>query len=71
MKKGLGLISRLKNKRGAVAVIVAILLAVLIGFTALSVDVGHLYVVHNELQNAADAGALQVPEFCITEVVPK
>jgi Flp pilus assembly protein TadG len=58
MKKGLGLISRLKNKRGAVAVIVAILLAVLIGFTALSVDVGHLYVVHNELQNAADAGAL-------------
>jgi Flp pilus assembly protein TadG len=58
MKKKLGLTSRLKNQRGAVAVIVAILLAVFIGFTALVVDVGHLYVVGNELQNGSDAGAL-------------
>ncbi|MHC4322014.1 MAG: pilus assembly protein TadG-related protein, partial [Planctomycetota bacterium] len=67
MKKGLGLISRLNNKRGVVAVIVGILLVVLIGFTALSVDVGHLYVVHNELQNAADAGALAGARFLYTE----
>jgi hypothetical protein len=30
----------------------------LVGFVALAIDVGHLYVVRNELQNAADAGAL-------------
>ena len=46
------------NKRGAVAIYVAILLPVLIGFAALAVDVDHVYGVRNELQNAADAGAL-------------
>jgi hypothetical protein len=30
----------------------------LVSFVALAIDVGHLYVVRNELQNAADAGAL-------------
>ena len=67
MKKGPGLISRLKNERGATAVLVSILMVVFIGFTALAVDVGHLYVVHNELQNAADAGALAGARFLHTE----
>ncbi|MHC4321966.1 MAG: pilus assembly protein TadG-related protein [Planctomycetota bacterium] len=67
MNKGPGLISRLKNERGATAVIVSILMAMLLGFTALAVDVGHLYVVRNELQNGADAGALAGARFLYTE----
>lgn len=43
---------------GATAVFVALILVILIGFTALAVDIGHLYGVRNELHNAADAGAL-------------
>ena len=57
------LIPGLKSERGAVAVIVAILIALFIMFTALAVDIGHLYVAHNELQNAADAGALAGARF--------
>ncbi len=34
------------------------LLVVLIGFAALVIDLGMLFVVRGELQNAADAGAL-------------
>jgi len=66
MKKGRGLISRLKNERGATVVLVSILMVLFIGITALSVDVGHLYVAHNELQNAADAGALAGARFLYT-----
>lgn len=46
------------NNKGVVAPLVAIFLVVFIGFMALAIDVGHLYVVRNELQNAADAAAL-------------
>ncbi len=46
------------DERGAVGVVVAAILAVLIGFTALVIDLGWLFVVRGELQNAADAGAL-------------
>lgn len=38
--------------------VLGILVIVVLGFVALGVDVGHLYLVRNELQNAADAGAL-------------
>jgi len=44
--------------KGAVSVIVAILMTVLIGFAALAVDVAYVFLIKNELQNAADAGAL-------------
>ena len=47
-----------KGNSGAVAIIMALCLVMFIGFTALAIDIGHLYVVKNELQNAADAGAL-------------
>ena len=47
-----------KQERGAVLVLVGVLMFVLIGFAALAIDLGHLYVVRNELQNAADSGAL-------------
>ena len=36
----------------------AIGLLSLLGFAALAIDVGYLFVVRNELQNAADAAAL-------------
>lgn len=43
---------------GATAVLVAICLVMLIGFLALALNVGHLFSVRGELQNAADSGAL-------------
>lgn len=46
------------NERGAIAVTVAIMLTVFLGFTALVVDVGYLYETRRHLQSAADAGAL-------------
>lgn len=52
------LISLKKDQNGAVIVLVAILLIVFLGIAALAIDVYHVYVVRNELQNAADAGAL-------------
>ncbi|UCE94631.1 MAG: hypothetical protein JSV73_04995 [Flavobacteriaceae bacterium] len=52
------LFSIIDNQQGISAVIVAICLFMLVGFVALAIDVGHLYVAKNELQNAADAGAL-------------
>ena len=55
------------NQRGATAILVALLLVVLVGFTALAIDVGHLVVARNELQNAADAGALAGARFLYNE----
>ncbi len=55
---GKTLLDRLKNKKGTVTVVVALLLIVLIGFAALGIDVGHMMVTRNELQNVADASAL-------------
>src|SRR5690242_7481852 len=43
---------------GAVAIIVALSIAVLIGFGGLALDSGQLFVSKTELQNAADACAL-------------
>lgn len=47
-----------QHQRGAVAIIVAICIAVLVGMLGLVLDLGHLYVAKTELQNAADAAAL-------------
>ena len=49
---------RVQDERGMVAVTVALLLAALLGFAALALDISSLLLVRNELQNAADAGAL-------------
>jgi hypothetical protein len=51
-------ISRPHRQRGAVAIIVGLSLAVLVGFAGLALDGGRLYVNKTELQNAADACAL-------------
>lgn len=52
-----GIMSR-GNQRGVVAIIVALSMAVLIGFAGLALDGGQLYVSKTEQQNAADACAL-------------
>jgi Flp pilus assembly protein TadG len=49
---------RLGRRDGAILVLMAFLVTVLLGVAALAVDIGYLYVIRNELQNAADAGAL-------------
>ena len=49
---------RIRRQNGAVAIIAAISLPVLIGFAGLALDLGHLYVEKTELQNATDACAL-------------
>lgn len=46
------------RRRGVVAVQVAVLLLVLLGFAALTVDVGAMYNARNDLQRTADAAAL-------------
>ena len=58
MSKGQRISTILNNQRGVSAVIIGICLFMLVAFVSLAIDVGHLYVVRNELQNAADAGAL-------------
>ncbi|BBI99776.1 hypothetical protein FGKAn22_14690 [Ferrigenium kumadai] len=47
-----------KRQSGAVAVVVGIGLALFIGFLALVIDLGHLYLARTGQQNAADAAAL-------------
>jgi len=47
-----------KNQRGATAIIVAVSMFALVGIAAFVVDLGFIHVAKNELQNAADAGAL-------------
>ncbi len=54
----LRLIKIMKDNKGATLVIVGLVIVVLIGMAALAIDIGHLFVVDNELKNAADAGAL-------------
>ena len=65
MNKGLKPLnsSRLKDQRGVTVLLVAVLMSLLLGFTALAVDLSNLYVVRNELQNSADAGALAGARF--------
>jgi hypothetical protein len=47
-----------KNRRGAVLVMVALMVTAMMAVAAISADIGRLYVVAAELQTAADAAAL-------------
>jgi hypothetical protein len=60
--------ARLREDRGAVSALVAILLgcSVLLGTGALVVDVGRLHVEREQLQSGADAAALAVARICAT-----
>jgi hypothetical protein len=55
-----------RNERGAVSVLVALLMVVLLAFAALAVDVGMLYSEKAQLQNGADAAALGIAQTCAT-----
>jgi len=46
------------DQHGAVAIIVGLVLVLLLGFMAFAVDLGHVMVTRNELQNIADGAAL-------------
>ncbi|WP_457950862.1 pilus assembly protein TadG-related protein [Pseudarthrobacter sp. alpha12b] len=50
--------------RGAVSVIVAILMVTLLGFVAIAVDVGVIYSERAQLQSGADASALAMAQKC-------
>lgn len=47
-----------KERRGAIAILAAIFLGIVVVFLAFSVDFGHIVVAESDLQNAADAGAM-------------
>jgi Flp pilus assembly protein TadG len=55
VRKPLG---RLQAERGAVTLLVALMIPVFLGLAALVIDVAYVQVVRNELQNDADAAAL-------------
>ena len=55
---------RIRDDRGATAVFVGILMIPLLGFAAISVDVGALYSEKAQLQNGADAAALAIAQEC-------
>lgn len=52
------------DERGGIAVIVAMLIVVLLGFAAISIDVAKLYSERAQLQNGADAVALMIAQKC-------
>ncbi len=55
-----------QRSEGATAALFALLLPVIIGMAALTVDVAHAFVERRELQNAADAGALAAAAYLPT-----
>ena len=58
----------LKDESGATVVIVALFMVVLLGFAALAIDGGRLYLEKSELQKALDAAVLAgAQEFELTK----
>ena len=53
-----------EKERGAIAVLVALLMVVLLGFAAIAVDQGMLYAQKAQMQNGADAAALAIAQDC-------
>ena len=61
------LVRHRRNDRGATAVLVAISMVVLLGFTSFGVDGVTLWSDHQQLQNGADAGALAIAQTCAAD----
>ncbi len=59
------------RRRGVVAVLVCVLLTVMIGFAALTIDVGAIYNTRNDLQDAADAAALAAVSAYVSDDMAK
>ncbi|KQQ20869.1 hypothetical protein ASF48_09870 [Rathayibacter sp. Leaf299] len=58
------LTARLSDERGAVSIIVAVAMVVVLGCAALAIDLARLNLERAELQNGADAAALAVAQSC-------
>ena len=56
--------TRVADDRGAVAIVVALLMVALLGSAAISIDVGRLYVERRQLHNGSDAAALALAQMC-------
>ena len=54
------------TERGAVMVLVVLVMVVLLGAAALAIDVGVLYTARTQCQNAADSGALACAGYMLT-----
>lgn len=61
----------LREERGAIFVLTALLLPLLLGFTGFAYDVGNLYMYKARLQNAADAAALAGARAFVNENAAK
>lgn len=59
------MVHRANGEHGAIAVITALSLVVLLGFAAIAIDVGMMYEERAQLQNGADSAALAVAQNCI------
>ena len=59
---------RLKDERGAVGVLVALLMVPLLGLAAIGVDVAALWADRQQLQAGADAAALAIAQDCARSV---
>lgn len=59
---------RADTERGAISVVVALVLVCLLGFAALAVDVGALYAERAQVQNGSDAVALMVAQKCAKSI---
>lgn len=57
-------VQRLRDERGAVSVVAALLSVALIGFAAVSVDVAAVWADRQQLQTGADAAALAIAQDC-------
>lgn len=57
-----------EQERGAIAVLVALIMVALLGFAAITIDVGKLYYERAQLRNGADAAAFAVAQKCARDV---
>ncbi|PPB49294.1 pilus assembly protein TadG [Arthrobacter pityocampae] len=53
-----------RDERGAISVIVALTMVVLLGFAAVAIDVGMVYAERAQLQNGADAASIATAQEC-------
>ena len=56
---------KLKEESGASVILVTIMIFLLVGFVAFAIDIAYTYVARNQVQNAADAGALAGARFLL------
>jgi Flp pilus assembly protein TadG len=61
-------VSPADGERGAISILVAILMVTLLGFAALAVDVGMLYAERTQLRNGADSAALAIAQKCARNI---